>query len=293
MIDDLDEALRTFLMREMGIKNGEIEIEFKQPTREWSGRLSRPTLNLYLHDVRENAKLRRAQPGWEIVERGNGDNVSVHRRNPVRLDLHYLITAWATEPEDEHRLLGRSLMALYRYTELPSDVLPEALQDQPSPIAIRAAQIDSLENPNDFWSVMDNQMRPGIACIFTMSIDPFLEVTAPIIRTRATRFGQVPEGQAARQRSSPSAGQTEYVRISGAIRSSEPLENGRLLLVESGVVYPVFDEGYVISRLQPGEYTLELSAENLDAQRFPLKVPASNYDLEVKESTSAKRKRKK
>jgi hypothetical protein len=293
MIDDLDEALRAFLTREMGIKNGEVEIEFKQPTREWSGRLSRPTLNLYLHDVRENAKLRRAQPGWEIVERGNGDNVSVHRRNPVRLDLHYLITAWATEPEDEHRLLGRALLALYRYTDLPTDILPESLQDQPTPIAIRAAQTESLENPNDFWSVMDNQMRPGIACVFTMSIDPFLEVSAPIIRTRATRFGQAPEGQAAAGRHDAGAGQTEYLRVTGRIRASEPLEKPRLIIVENGRELPVIDGGYVIARLQPGEYTLELSAEGLDPQRFPLKVPAPSYDLEVKESTSARRKRKK
>jgi hypothetical protein len=224
-----------------------------------------------------------------VVERENGNNVSVHRRNPVRIDLHYLLTAWATEPEDEHRLLGRALMALYRYTDLPSDVLPDSLQDQPIPISIRAAQVESLENPNDFWSVMDNQQRPGLACIFTLSFDPFIEVTAPIIRTRATRFGQVPEDGPGRP--DVAAGQTEYLRISGRVKADRPLTNARILLVENGRVYPVMDEGYVIPRLQPGDYTLELSAEGLAPQRFPVRVPAQSYDLEVKESTSAKRRK--
>src|SRR3990172_3170765 len=115
MIDDLDEALRQLLIRELPIKNGEVDIEFKQPTRQWSARISRPTLNAYLYDVRENVKLRQVQPGWE-VSRGNGGG-GIRRLNPVRLDCHYLITAWAAEPEDEHRLLARTLMALFRHLE--------------------------------------------------------------------------------------------------------------------------------------------------------------------------------
>ena len=100
MIDDLDEVLRQLLIRELPIKNGEIDIAFDQPKREWSARLSRPTLNLFLHDLNENKKLRQAQPMWEVEIGNNGQ--AVKRRKPVRLDLHYMITAWANEPEDEH-----------------------------------------------------------------------------------------------------------------------------------------------------------------------------------------------
>jgi hypothetical protein len=57
MIDELDEVLRQLLVREIPIKNGEVDIKFEQPKREWSSRLSRPTLNLFLYDVRENSKL--------------------------------------------------------------------------------------------------------------------------------------------------------------------------------------------------------------------------------------------
>ena len=98
MIDELDEVLRKFLIREIPIKNSDVDIKFDMPKREWSARLNRPTLDLFLYDIRENAKLRQAQPMWE-VERKNDQ--AIQRRKPVRLDLHYMITAWASEPEDD------------------------------------------------------------------------------------------------------------------------------------------------------------------------------------------------
>ena len=63
MIEDLDEALRKLLIREIPIRNGEVDVEFDQPSREWSAKISRPTLDLFLWDVRENQKLRQAV-GW-------------------------------------------------------------------------------------------------------------------------------------------------------------------------------------------------------------------------------------
>src|SRR5262245_3184174 len=125
MIDDLDEALRQLLIRELPVKNGEIDITFDQPKREWSARLSRPTLNLFLYDLAENKKLRQTQPLWDIEHDNNG--VARQRRKPVRMDLRYMITTWAAEPEDEHRLLTRILMALFRHPHLPAEVLPESL----------------------------------------------------------------------------------------------------------------------------------------------------------------------
>ena len=83
MIDDLDDALRDLLIREMPIKNNEIDISFGQPNKEWSSRLSRPTLNLYLHDIRENPTLRRDQNFAELERRP--DSV-VHRRPPLMAD---------------------------------------------------------------------------------------------------------------------------------------------------------------------------------------------------------------
>ena len=97
MIDDLDEALRQLIIRELPIKNGDVDIAFEQPKRDWSSRLSRPTLNLFLYDLRENTKLRSSQPLWENVREPGG--ATVQKRRPVRVDLRYLMTAWTSEAE--------------------------------------------------------------------------------------------------------------------------------------------------------------------------------------------------
>jgi hypothetical protein len=110
MLADLDETLRQLLMAEIPVKNGEVEISFDQPKREWSGRLSRPTLNLFLYDVRENNVLRQHQ--WERLP-DNGDGRAHLKRSPLS-DCFYMLTTWAAEPDDEHRLLTRAMLALFR-----------------------------------------------------------------------------------------------------------------------------------------------------------------------------------
>ena len=129
MIADLDETIRQLLIAELPVKNGEIEISFDQPKREWSARLSRPTVNFFLYDLRENATLR--QHGWERMGPVNGDNMSRFKRTPFRVDCFYMLTTWAAEPDDEHRLLSRTLMSLFRFPILPDDRLIGSLQNPP------------------------------------------------------------------------------------------------------------------------------------------------------------------
>jgi hypothetical protein len=278
MIDDLDQVLRQLLIRELPIKNREVEIKFDQPSREWSSRLSRPTLNLFLYDVRENTKLRQAQPTWR-VER-HDDGTATRRIKPVRVDLHYMITAWANDPEDEHSLMTRTLLALFRNPELPEDLLPEILQNQPVPIAVMAAQEDELQNPADVWNVLDNEIRPAIACIVTMALDPYRPITGPMVRTRELRFGQaaVPPRQ---QLDEPARPETFWT-IGGTVHSKEPLEAVRLTLVERGLDVPLQPEGrFAIGRLEAGDYTLELSRDGGKPRRYEITVPSPDYDLEV------------
>ena len=82
MIADLDETIRRLLIRELPVKNGEIDIKFNQPAREWSARLQGPTLNLYLYDVRENNTLRQHQ--WQQL--GSDDDQARMKRTPLRVD---------------------------------------------------------------------------------------------------------------------------------------------------------------------------------------------------------------
>lgn len=278
MINDLDEVLRQFLIRELPIKNSEVDIAFDQPAREWSARISRPTLNLFLYDLRENQKLRQTQPMWEIERRR--DNTATRRRTPVRTDLHYMITAWAAEPEDEHSLLSRTWVAFLRYPHLPQELLPESLQDQPLPIPVTVAQYDELRNPTDVWNVLDNEIRPAITCTITLCLDPYYPFTTPLVRLRELRVGPTPDPSSERldERVEPDRLWT----IGGNVRSDQPLENVRLTLVERDMEVQLRPDGrFVIGPLVAGKYTLQVLVDGDRPRRFKITVPAADYELEV------------
>ena len=280
MIDDLDDVLKQLLIRELPIKNGEVDVRFDQPKHEWSARISRPTLNLFLYDVRENQKLRQTQPAWGTERLPDG--TGVQRRKPVRMDLHYLITAWATAPEDEHRLLGRTLMALLRFANLPEDLLPDSLQVQGKQIPLLIAQYDELPNATDVWNVLDNEMRPAIVCILTLAFDPYTPAPVPLVRTRELAFGESP-APASRQPGEID-GSERFWTIGGHLRSSQPVDFGQvhLTLVEKGLVVPVGQDGqFTIGRLRAGPYTLEVASDGSPLRRFPIIVPSADFELEI------------
>jgi hypothetical protein len=279
MIEDVDETLRKLLIREMPIKNGEIDITFDQPTREWSARLNRPTLNIFMHNLQENVQLRH-RPGW-VVSHDNGQ--ATKTRAPLRVDLQYMITAWATEPEDEHRLLARALMALARYILLPEDLLSTNLQNQPFPVPIEIAQPGDLQNAADIWSVMDNELRPAIPCNITIALDPYQPVTGPAVRIWELRFGQFAKLPSLTQDLAEASAQTgPFWTIGGTLHSEKPLEDIRLILVEQGKTIPLQPEGrFVVSNLRAGNYTLEVSVKGRKPKQHKISVPAPDYDINI------------
>jgi hypothetical protein len=279
MIDDLDETLRQLLIRELPIKNREIDISFDQPKREWSAKLSRPTLNLFLYDLRENTRLRQTTQEWEVRRLANG--ATEKRRRVTRIDLHYIITAWATEPEDEHRLLGRTTLALLRTPQLPDDLMPDSLKDQPSPISLHVAQSDGLDKPTDLWNVLDNQMRPAITCIVTVSMDPYTPLIGGIVRTREIRFGQLAE-PASEQKMVDRGDSLTYWTIGGRIRSKKVWNHLRITVVERGLDVPLQADGrFSIGHLQAGAYTLEITADGRETSRHKIAVPSPDYEIQL------------
>jgi hypothetical protein len=230
-----------------------------------------------LFDVHENKKLRQTQPMWEITQE-NGN--ATKRRKAVRVDLQYIITIWATEPEDEHRLMSRTLMALFRHAHVPQELLPESLQDQPFPIPIMVGQQEDLRNPADLWGAMDNEWRPGIPCVVTLAFDPYQPVTEPLVRTRELRIGQSAEPRLRRltKGSEPDV----FWTIGGTLHSDKSLEQVQIVLLEEGWQIPLQPEGrFAVGNLKAGEYTLEISVEGGKPRRHKITVPSADYNIEV------------
>ena len=285
MIADLDETIRQLLIAELPVKNGEIDISFDQPKREWSARLSKPTVNFFLYDVRENATLRQHQ--WERMPSVNSDNLARLKRTPFRVDCLYMLTTWAAEPDDEHRLLTRALTALFRFPILPNDRLLGSLKNPPFELQTRLASHDRLTNPAEVWSSLDNELRPSISYIITLALDPWKEVTGPIVRTLTFRAGQA--GNLPRQPELlPGAISDQMIFIGGTLRAVKdhaPVPGVQVAIKGTGLNTTTDSEGqFTLGSLQPGEYTLVAWREDGKPKEKKITVPPEkdgNYDLEI------------
>ena len=284
MIDDLDEALRELLTRDLPITSNEVDIAFDQPTREWASRLSRPTLNLFMHDVRENNRLRTQQPYLGTATSGFSATVSP---NPVRLDVHYMITAWANDPGDEHRLLGRTLMVLYRYQALPEEFQFGQLADQDFDIIMKVAQYDQRDIRREIWSMLDNEMRPIIDLTVTIAIEPYADWTVPLVRQTEIGFGTFNSNSADSQFGGDRFSlNDQFYIVSGSIHSSTQPEylNVQLRELAVPVTLTMMPDGrynYSIRNLRPGTYTVEVWTGTESPVEHPITVPSSPAEYDI------------
>ncbi len=283
MIADLDETLRQLLMAEIPVKNGEVEISFDQPKREWSARLSKPTVNLFLYDVRENVVLRQHQ--WErLPDTGNTAHL---KRTPYRIDCYYMLTTWAAEPDDEHRLLTRSLMALFRFPILPEDRLVGSLRNPQFEIQARLANHDKLTNPAEVWASLDNEMRPSVSYLITLALDPWKEIAGPLVRTLTLRSGMAAT-LPRRKKLVAEVEPTEMTYIGGTVRSKSkdnaPVAGIQVAVKGTGYMDTTNTEGrFTLGTLRPGEYTLVAWPPEGKPREKKIVIPNKDgdYDLDI------------
>ena len=283
MIVDIDEALKKLLEQEIDIQGNEVDINFEQPKRDWSARLSKPTINLFLFDVRENLRLRGAEQ-YTTIRRADG--TSEVRRNLVRLDLRYLMTAWVKEAEDEHLLLSSALISLLRYPFLPQNLLPEALRDQPAPIGMEVATFPPESGPVDkfteIWGVLDNDLRPGIQVTITVAVDPYRPMVFKQVRTREVRYVQQPEITPDTTTGSQTISKT-YWTLGGTIQSKKhAVSTITAVLVEKQLAVDLDEDGrFTLPSLNAGEYHLDILVNNKVLKRQPILVPSDEYEILV------------
>ena len=174
MLHLLDESLEAFLRAVVPLPARDVDIAFAAPDGEWSATLSsRPTVDLYLWDIRPN--LAERDFGETIVEEVDGRR---YRRDPLpRVDCRYLVTAWTSEVRDEHSLLGDVLAALLLHPVIDAEHLQGVFASvRPLPtLSLRAG--DGTEN-SDFWSALGGQLKPGLDLVVTVTLDAALRAAA-------------------------------------------------------------------------------------------------------------------
>jgi hypothetical protein len=282
MIYEINEALRELLFRELPVRKGDIDILFDLPKREWSSRLNKPTLNIFLYDFQENTELRGSEQ-WR--KENNEDGTVTLYRNPVRVNFFYLITSWAKEVQDEQTLLSSALVTLLRQPTLAEEFLPEVLRNQPVPIRMETAQNKGLANLSDFWSTMDNDPHPGIRLTVTLSVDPYQPETFNQVSTSELRFKQnqnpeLVDPSRAEPESFPSK---NHFMVRGKISSQKYSSSTlKLILTETGKQIEIKEDGsFGITRLAEGDYHLDILFNDRVLRHEKFHVPSSKYEIIV------------
>ena len=273
MINDLDESIKQLLIKKGALNSIEVNISFEAPSRDWATSQSKPAINIYLYDIHENHELRSYE--W-TVERNN-NRTATKKKAPMRVAFSYLVTVWAKDMGDEHRLLGHLMAVLCRHSFLPEVILQGALKGLEYPVHASAAQPDGLvKNPADFWSALDNQLKPSINYVVTLPVDLDITLTAPVVSTKTIEVKGAGKEEV-----------EEIVQIGGIVHEKGKPEvvitNAMVVVKESRMKAKTDDEGhYSFAKLEKGEYTFQVSAPGWTAKEIRMVVPSDDYNIELR-----------
>jgi hypothetical protein len=269
MLADLDESLRGLLKGELERHGFEgIEIAFDAPTREWSGQLSSPAVNLFLYDLRESDEHRPS--GW--TKQRVGDEF-VEAPPPMVMEVSYAITAWAQAVEDEHRLLSQVLSLLYAFPSLPDEVLNGRLRNGSQPFTIRAKVGQAKGDKADFWTAVGGQYKASLDYVVRLSVESGVRRQVPQVRTQTIRT---------RLLDAPPSAVVEMHRTGGTVSGGdgEPLKDVWIMLPDSGRSTATGPDGrFRFDRLSPGSHRLRARAADGREAEAELEVPGRQLDL--------------
>jgi hypothetical protein len=260
MIRDLSETLAALLAApDLPAELREALVSFEHPIDTFNP--DRPTVNLFLYELKENRELRSNQP---VVRRQNGS--ALIRRPAVRVDCHYLLTAWPGDPTGSegalrgHRLLSQALAALARHPTIPADVLVGQLRGQEPPLPMLVAQPDGPANPAEFWSALGSRLRPAITLCATVAMEAFEAEPAALVRARVLRF---PPGE-------------DFVALDGRVvdETGHGLFDARVELLGAGLQAVTDELGhYRLERVPRAAFTLRVRASGFAVQDQPVVLP--------------------
>ena len=274
MIFDVDEAIKKLLVDFGNLDPVEIDISFNKPDKEWASGISKPTVNIYLYDVRENVELR--DPSAWIVKR-TSNNVAVKTRPDARIDLSYNITAHAVDIEDEHRLLSRVLLTLLKYPVLPSEVVGGELIGQDI-YASTAHPNQYGDSPSDFWGAIDSDLKAYLEYRITPRLNLEDEISTGVVLTRNIKIGRIDDQR------------DDLIplpfNIGGRLHDRDDrslgIPNATVTVLEKGLESRTDSDGrFIFSGLFQGNYTFVISIDGHEERRTLVEVPSEAYDISI------------
>jgi hypothetical protein len=266
---DLDEGLRALLTRELEGHGFEgVELSFDAPSRDWSAKLTGPTVSLFLYDLREAVEQAEISGGLR-----RSDGRAVIAPSDLRLEATYAITAWSTAVEDEHRLLSQLLAILHSYRRLPTDLLEGRLSD--------AGDIETIvgrpmEEKADFWTAVGGHYKPSIDFALRLSIrSGAMFVRGPEVRTQTVQMGAL---------DGPKGTMVELYRFGGTIRDADgaPAGGAWVAMPESGAWTSTDSLGrFLFDRVRPGMHRVLARTADGAEVAATISIPGENVDLVI------------
>ena len=270
MITDLDDSLKKLLVQKVPL-NGEVDVAFDMPNKEWAASVSKPTVSLYLYDMHENRDLR--ENDW-MVQRHNGN--ATKRKPPVRVALCYMVTVWTQSVEDEHRLLWRVLATLMKHSPLPEEVLEGDLRSLDTPVRTEVAQPEIMAmNASDFWSTLETPAKPIISYQVTLPLDLDQAFVSPLVFTKLLRI-----------RDASGAPLDELVQVAGRVRSANegggPIAGARVSLRDRGLSSVTDEQGrFSFHQVPVGRQVLRVEPLEGRTIEQEVMVPSERYDVRI------------
>lgn len=269
---DLDEALRTLLKRDLERHGFEgVDIAFDAPASDWSAKLTNPTVNLFLYDLRENVG--EADVTTRNI-RVNGAMIAAPP--PMRLEVTYSVTAWTKAVQDEHRLLSQVLAILFSHVSLPADLLAGRLASASLLRAIETEVGRPKEEKADFWTSIGGRYKASIDYAVKLEVESGLTFTrGPEVRTQTVQLG-IKDG--------PARTVEEFQRFGGVVRDSdgEPVADAWVALPDLGRFASTNREGrFTFDGLRPGEHRVEARTAAGEVASGTATVPGGGVDLEL------------
>lgn len=235
MLSALDQSLQDFLRAEVPLRTDDVDIVFAAPDKEWSSRLTRSTVNLFLFDVKRSTK--RAVTGSTTRER---DGVYSRVRIAPFVKVRYLVTVWTKEAADEHRVLGELLSLIAVAGEIPTQYLQGELADLGNAAELSLGTED-LNTFSNFWGPLGVPPRASI------ELNVVLPARAPIEKVVPAPPTEIESGLTDQNEPSRTS---QRRRVSGVIE--EPSARGQRIIGPRGSAV-VEDTGRYLVAAEPGD----------------------------------------
>ena len=274
---DLDDALRKLIRRELERHGFEgVEIAFDAPASDWSAKLTAPTVNLFLYDLRENLGQAEATPREVRV---NGSATATPP--PLRLEVTYSVTAWTKAVEDEHRLLSQVLAILFSHAALPADLLEGRLAAASQLRAIETEVGRPKSEKAEFWTSIGGRFKASLDYVVRLEVQSGVVFTrGPEVRTQTMRF-QLSDG--------PRRTMEELQRFGGIVRDADgqPVADAWVVLPDLGRWTSSDREGrFRFDGVRRGEHQVVARTATGEEASASATVPGQGVELELGDARS-------